>query len=68
MVLGKLPVPGRPTIWIIVGQGPTALAVSAGGGCLDIFSLHLSFLFSYSLSLGDGPIWTEILSQRAVKP
>ena len=31
MVLGKLPVPGRPTIWIIVGQGPTALAVGAGG-------------------------------------
>ena len=26
MVLGKLPMPGRPTIWIIVGQGPTALA------------------------------------------
>ena len=22
MVLGKLPVPGRPTIWMIVGQGP----------------------------------------------
>ena len=21
MVLGKLPVPGRPTIWITVGQG-----------------------------------------------
>ena len=21
MVLGKLPVPGRPTIWVIVGQG-----------------------------------------------
>ena len=32
MVLGKLPVPGRPTIWIIVGQGPTAFAVGAGGG------------------------------------
>ena len=31
-VLGKLPVPGRPTIWITVGQGPTALAVGAGGG------------------------------------
>ena len=46
MVLGKLPVPGRPTIWIIVGQGPTALAVGAGGGCLKIFSLvcHFSFL------------------------
>ena len=39
MVLGKLPVPGRPTIWIIVGQGPIALAVGAGGGCLDIFTL-----------------------------
>ena len=48
MVLGKLPVPGRPTIWIIVGQGPTALAVGTGGGCLDIFSLiyHFSFLTS----------------------
>ena len=31
MVLGKLPVPGRPTNWIMVGQGPTALAVGAGG-------------------------------------
>ena len=30
MALGKLPVPGRPTIWITVGQGPTALAVGAG--------------------------------------
>ena len=42
-------------IWIIVGQGPTALAVGAGGGSLDIFSLiyHFSFL---SPSLGEGPI------------
>ena len=56
MVLGKLPVLGRPTVWIRVGQGPTALAVGAGGGCLDIFCSHLSFLFSFSLSLGDGPI------------
>ena len=39
MVLGKLPVPGRPTIWMIVGQGPTVLAVGAGRGCLDIFIL-----------------------------
>ena len=46
MVLGKLPVPGRPTIWITVGQGPTALEVGAGGGCLDILlSSILSFLF-----------------------
>ena len=54
-VLGKLPVPGRPTIWIIVGQGPITLAVGVGGGCLDIFSLIylISFL---SPSLWDGPI------------
>ena len=31
MVLGKLPVPGRPTIWLTVGQGPTVLAVGADG-------------------------------------
>ena len=50
MVLGKLPVPGRPTIWIIVGQGPTVLAVGAGGGCLDIFTLIYPF-FPLSPSL-----------------
>ena len=33
MVLGKLPVPWRPTILMMVGQGPTALAVGAGGCC-----------------------------------
>ena len=43
MVLRKLPVPGRPTILITVGQGPTALAVGAGGGCLDIFTLIYPF-------------------------
>ena len=33
-------------IWFIVGKRPTALAVGAGGGCLDIFSLvyHFSLL------------------------
>ena len=61
-VLGKLPVPGGGRVvrwcwvnfrcrgvllvWIIVWQGLTALAVGAGGGCLDIFSLvyHFSLL------------------------
>ena len=51
MVLGKLPVPGRPTIWIIVGQGPTALAVGAGGGCLDIF------IFIYPFSPLSPSLW-----------
>ena len=46
---------GRPTILITVGQGLTALAVGAGGGCLDIFTLVYPFS-SFSLSLGDGPI------------
>ena len=55
MVLGKLPVPGRPTILITVGQGPIALAVGAGGGGLDIFTLIYPFS-SFSLSLGDGSI------------
>ena len=55
MVQGKLPVPGRPTILITVGQGPVALAVGASGGGLDIFTLIYPFS-SFSLSLGDGPI------------
>ena len=65
MVLGKLSVPGAILIWIIVGQGPTALAVGAGGCRLATFGYHYS---SFSLSLGDGPISTDILSQRAIKP
>ena len=39
MVLGKLAVPGRPTTLFSVGQGPIALAVGAGGGGMDIFTL-----------------------------
>ena len=43
MVLGKFPMPGRPTILIRVEQGPTALTVGAGGGSLDSFSLIYPF-------------------------
>ena len=43
MALGKLLVPGRPTIWMKIGQGPPALAVGAVGGCLDIFTLIYPF-------------------------
>ena len=32
-------------VWMIVGQGPIALAVGAGRGCLDIFSLIYRFCF-----------------------
>ena len=61
MVLGKLPVPGRPTIWITVGQEPAALVVGAGGGCLDIFTLVYPF-FPHSPSLwggGGGVGWCD---------
>ena len=44
MVMGKRPVPGDSTIWVIVGQGPIPLAVGAGGSCLNIFTLL--YLFS----------------------
>ena len=62
------PVPGRPTIWMIVGQWPIALVVGAGGELFGHFCSSLSFLSSFSLSLGKVPIWTETLCQRAIKP
>ena len=37
-------------IWIRVWQGPTALAVGAGGGCLDIFLSSIISLFFRHLS------------------
>ena len=51
-MLSKLLVPGRPTNMDCSREGPTALAVGACGGCLDIFTLVYHF-FSFSLSLGD---------------
>ena len=56
MVLGKIPVPERPTILITVGQGPIALALDAGGDGLDIFTFNYPILSLLSPSLGDGPI------------
>ena len=40
MILGKLPGPGRPTIWMIVGQGP----IGAGG---VVWTFLLSHIFSF---------------------
>ena len=55
-MLGKLPVPGRPTnLDNSSARASIALAVGAGGGCLDIFSLVCLFSF-LSPSLGDSPI------------
>ena len=64
-MLGKLPVPGRPTIWITVGQGPTALAVV---GVVWTFYSHLSFLSLFFLSLGDSPIQTEYCLKGPLNP
>ena len=59
MVLGKLPVPGRPTLWMIVGQGPMALAL--GAGCLDIFTLFYPFIVL-------SPLWeTARCTQKLIK-
>ena len=53
MVLGELSVPGRPTIWMIVGQGPIAIAVGAGGVVwTQLLCTFLPLIFSLSL----GPI------------
>ena len=43
MVLDYLPVPGCPTVWMIVGQGLIALAVGAGG---VVWTFLLSSIFS----------------------
>ena len=48
MVLGKLTVPGRPTIWMIVREGPIALAVGAGRELFGLFYSPISFLPSFS--------------------
>ena len=55
MDLGNLSVPVRPTIWMIVGQGPITLAVGVGGVVWN-FYCSLSFLSSFILSFGDGQI------------
>ena len=56
MVLGKLTVPGRPTN--LDNSRATAYCACSrcGRGWFGHFFSHLSFLSSFSHSLGDGPI------------
>ena len=54
MVLGKLPVPGRPAD--LDYSRARAYCPCSGWGLLGHLFSRLSFLFSFSLSLGDGPI------------
>ena len=60
--------PGRPTNLDYDRARAYCACSKCGWGLSGHFFSRLSFLFSHSLSVGDGPIWTEILSQRAVKP
>ena len=68
MDLDKLPGPGRPTSLDKSRARAYCTCSRCGWGLFGHFYSHLSFLFSFSLSLGDDPIYTEILSQRVVKP
>ena len=56
MVLGKLPVPGRPTNLGDSRARAYCACSGYGWGLFGHFYSRLSFLFSFSLSLGDGPI------------
>ena len=67
-MLGKLPVPGRPTDLDYSRVRAYCACSMCGWELFGHFFSHLSLLCSFSYSLGDGPIQTEILSQRAVKP
>ena len=66
-MLGKLPVPGRPNNLDYRWARAYCTGNRCGWGLFGHFFSHYSLLLSFSLSLGNGPIYTEILSQRAVK-
>ena len=56
MVLGKIPVPGRPTNLDYSRARAYCACSRCGLGLFGHFFSRLSFLFSFSLCLGDGPI------------
>ena len=56
MVLDNLPVPGRPTNLNLSRARAYCACNRCGWGLFEHFFSRLSSLFSFSLSLGDGPI------------
>ena len=52
----------------LLAAGATVLAAGAGWVVQVVFLSSILSSFFFSLFLGDGWIWTEILSQRTVKP
>ena len=55
-MLGKLTVPRRPTSLDDSRARAYCACSRCGWGLFGHFFSHLSFLLSFSLSLGDGPI------------
>ena len=55
MVLGKLLVPGRPTIWITVGQRAYCACSRFRWGLVGRFYSHLSFSFLFLPLFGRRP-------------
>ena len=56
MVLGELPVPRRPTTSVDSRARAYCACSGCGWGLFGHFFSRQSFLYSFSRSLGDGPI------------
>ena len=66
-MLGKLSVPGRTTSFDDSRARAYCACNRCGWGLIGHFSLNYLFS-SFSVSLGDGPIQTEIVSQGPLSP
>ena len=62
MSLGNIQCRGVRLICVMVGQGPTVLAVGSSGDLFGYFFSHLSYNLPFSLFLGRDSILTESLS------
>ena len=68
-VLSNFQCGGIQLIWTAIGQGPTGLAVGAGGEIgWGLVVFFLSPLLSFYHSLENSSKFIEILAQRTVKP